>query len=186
MKKRSGFTMIELLITIAIAGILLGLAIPSFQDFSRRNFINAQVNRLIADVNLARTTALTRQRIASICASTDGAGCTGGSALGVGWITYTATAPVTAYVASVNPPTEIMKAGEALPSNNYAMTIQTGLQYISFGPDARLAGLAGGGPGQIVVNVCYGGTSTTRVPGVSVTISGSGRPASRRMPVGPC
>jgi prepilin-type N-terminal cleavage/methylation domain-containing protein len=47
MKSESGFTMIELLITIAIIGILTAIAIPIYSGFQR----SAQIATLTSDVN---------------------------------------------------------------------------------------------------------------------------------------
>ncbi|MEO8673380.1 MAG: GspH/FimT family pseudopilin [Tahibacter sp.] len=55
-----GFTMIELMITIAIAGIMLALAMPDFREFSVRNQVTQSTNELIVDLNLARAEAVKR------------------------------------------------------------------------------------------------------------------------------
>lgn len=62
-----GFTLIELMITLVVAGILLGLAVPSFRDFVQRNRLITDVNRWVGDLNYARSEALKRNQLVSIC-----------------------------------------------------------------------------------------------------------------------
>ena len=51
MKRQQGFTLIELMIVVAIIGILAAIALPAYQDYTRR----AQVSELILAASSART-----------------------------------------------------------------------------------------------------------------------------------
>lgn len=55
-----GFTLIELMVTIAIAAILLGVAIPSFTSVITSNRLTANTNEFITALNLARSEAIKR------------------------------------------------------------------------------------------------------------------------------
>ncbi len=73
-----GFTLIELMITIAIAAIGLALAYPSFTGLLRSNRVATGTNTLLASFNLARTEAIRSNRGGGVCPSATGASCGGG------------------------------------------------------------------------------------------------------------
>ncbi len=55
-----GFTLLELMITLAIAAILFAMALPSFKGSIRSNRLTTITNELIASLNLARSEAIKR------------------------------------------------------------------------------------------------------------------------------
>ncbi len=56
----SGYTLMELMVTVAIAGILLSAAIPSFTSIISSNRLTAYANELVTALNLARSEAVKR------------------------------------------------------------------------------------------------------------------------------
>ena len=60
MKQQSGFTLIELMITIAVVAILVTVGIPSFQTLLQSSRMATQSNELIAGLNTARSEAVRR------------------------------------------------------------------------------------------------------------------------------
>ena len=59
-ENNKGFTLIELMVTIAIAGILVGIAIPNFTSIITSNRLTAGANELVTALNLARSEAVKR------------------------------------------------------------------------------------------------------------------------------
>ena len=90
MRLQRGFTMIELMITIMVLGLVLGLGVPGFRDLVLNNRQASAVNELVTALQLARSEAITRNVAApsavSVCASNDGAACAG--TWSDGWIVF--------------------------------------------------------------------------------------------------
>lgn len=86
-----GFSIIELVIAIAISAILLGLAVPSFINFLNSNRVTTQANELLASFQTARMEAIRRNARVIVCASNDADAalptCAAGSTWN-GWIVH--------------------------------------------------------------------------------------------------
>lgn len=67
MRKERGFTLIELMVTIAIAAILLSVAVPSFINLVVGSRLTTQANDLVAGVYAARSEAVKRNQNVSLC-----------------------------------------------------------------------------------------------------------------------
>jgi len=75
-----GFSLVEMVVTLALAGVLLASAAPSFLDLVHDHRITTQINLLVTDVHLARIEAIKRNRDVVLCRSADGQQCDRGGA----------------------------------------------------------------------------------------------------------
>lgn len=82
-----GFTLVELMVVVAIVAVLAAIAFPSFEATMRSNRVATTTNELIASFALARSEALRSPGGAHICTSDDGASCTE-TAWEQGWIVW--------------------------------------------------------------------------------------------------
>ena len=67
MKNISGFTLLELLAVIAVAGVLVTIGVPSMQDFIKNNRLIAVHNELVSAVQVARSAAIQNSGVACVC-----------------------------------------------------------------------------------------------------------------------
>ena len=63
----SGFTVLELMVTVGVASILLAIAVPSFNQLIATNRLTAQANEVVAALNFARSEAIKRNTSVSFC-----------------------------------------------------------------------------------------------------------------------
>jgi type IV fimbrial biogenesis protein FimT len=65
----TGFTLVELIITITIVAILVAIALPNFHDFIIRSTVNSNANDLVGALNTARAEAVKRGRPVAVIAN---------------------------------------------------------------------------------------------------------------------
>jgi type IV fimbrial biogenesis protein FimT len=66
-KSQRGFTLWELLTALTIAGIVIGLGVPNFIEFSRTNAMAAAANSILTGLMTARTEAVKRRTPVTVC-----------------------------------------------------------------------------------------------------------------------
>jgi len=90
----SGFTIVELMITIAIVAILLTVGIPSFRNVILNTRLTSLANEVVASVQIARSEAIKRNATVRLCASANGTTCATTGSWEQGWIVLTAAGVV--------------------------------------------------------------------------------------------
>ena len=115
MKKIAGFTIIEVLITVTIAGILAALAAPGFSWLIRDTRFTTEANNMVAAFNLARSEAAKRGGVARIDSDA------GTTVWGGGWTLWVdqdgnAARAGIGTAADITDDTETLRVGEALKS----------------------------------------------------------------------
>lgn len=76
-RRHSGFTLVELLITVAVLAVVSAVAIPRFGDMVARNRIAGTTNELVGFIHLARAEAVGTHSRVVICPTTNGTSCSG-------------------------------------------------------------------------------------------------------------
>lgn len=72
-----GFTIIELMMTVALMAVMVTLAIPSFGSMVKQNRLSTQTNTILSSINYARSETINQNNdvlIAPITAGTDWSG----------------------------------------------------------------------------------------------------------------
>src|SRR5689334_9727964 len=123
-----GFTLIELLTALTVLAILLGLAVPTFRDFTRNNRIAAAQNDLVTAFTYARSEALRLSTPVSVCASADNATCSGNVNWATGWIAFVDSG---ANAGAVDAGERLLQAWAA---SNADMTFTGSASYVQYGP----------------------------------------------------
>lgn len=86
-----GFTLLELMATIAVVAVLAAIAVPNMRDFIRNGRLTSAANDLLRSFQVARTEAIKRQKTVVVCASNNPisitASCSYGS-FASGWIVF--------------------------------------------------------------------------------------------------
>jgi type IV fimbrial biogenesis protein FimT len=86
--KATGFTLLELLMTIAIAAIVMALAMPSYRYVTNSNRIAGEINGLLGDLQFARAEAIKEGFNVTVCVSQNGTSCNGATSWENGWIVF--------------------------------------------------------------------------------------------------
>ncbi|WP_166636796.1 GspH/FimT family pseudopilin [Cognatilysobacter terrigena] len=86
--KVNGFTLIELIMTLAVASLILGVALPSLAGVTRRTHVRTTTATLVTSLASARLSAVARNTAVSVCPSSDGETCRQDGVWDAGWIVF--------------------------------------------------------------------------------------------------
>ena len=91
MKRQSGFNIIELMITVAVFGVLLGVGVPGIQAYIYNSRMTTQINSFSTTLAHARSEAIKLNTRVVVCLSSNGTTCDGynsGNLWNKGWILF--------------------------------------------------------------------------------------------------
>ena len=118
---QSGVTLIELVVVVAVAGILAAVAYPVFTSIINGNRLNSHADELTTSLQLARSEAISRNMRVSVCGSANGATCGGAWN---NWLTVLEANGIVLRVHEVKPPVQVTSAAARITygADGLAMT----------------------------------------------------------------
>jgi type IV fimbrial biogenesis protein FimT len=115
----AGFTLLELMVTLAVLAILTAIAVPAFQTLFERNRLTSATNDLLGTLLMARSNAVTRRVATRVCPSTNASTCaTGAVNWAGGWIV-------------LEDPSQVIRVA---PRLHASLAVTTGVQALVFDP----------------------------------------------------
>lgn len=181
MHEQQGFTLFELIITLAIAAVVVGVAAPSFSTMIQDNRLSAQSLDFVAALNLARSEAIKRRVRVALCKSANGLDCTvdgedDSTHWGQGWIVFVDDNGNQARDSDEDNPADdeiILRVHGALAGNNRLTGNENVADFISY--DARgFSRLAGGAIQMGSLSLCDSRNDNDKAK--AIRINATGRP----------
>jgi type IV fimbrial biogenesis protein FimT len=138
-----GFTLLEVLVVLALLAVLLSLAAPSLQGLRQKHQMQSQAEQLQASLLLARSEALRRQRRVTLCvratAVDAGEDCAPSGSWSQGWVVFVDGNDSGRREAAET----VLQVQKALPGFLKLQGNATVNRYISYGPQGRSQSTSG-------------------------------------------
>lgn len=169
---KNGFTLVEVLMSVVVAAVLLGLAVPSFTTFTKNRLITSQANEFVTSLALARSEALKRVSRVTVCRSANGSTCVSSGNWEQGWIVFNDKNNNGQVNATGNPDTheQVLKYVSELENGNTlkgSSNVAAYVSYVSTGNSKLLSGAFQSG--TLVLCDDRGAGDHARVIAVNVT-----------------
>lgn len=171
-----GFTLVELMVTVAVMGIVAAIAAPSFGRMISHNRLVSSGNEMIAALQIARTEAISRRATTTFCPSNDGSTCSG--ATGNRWIVFSTKNGVNSpplRSVSANPKVSLKASANVTGGNTRITFTPSGFVQVGAQRSGTISLCAADLPGQNAVDISASVvriTSARRAAGASCTAPG--------------
>jgi type IV fimbrial biogenesis protein FimT len=86
--RQRGFTLLELAVTLVIAGIVTAVGLPALTQFMDNGKISSSTNLLLGSIGMAKETAINDNVRVAMCRSTNGTSCAADGDWRDGWIVF--------------------------------------------------------------------------------------------------
>jgi type IV fimbrial biogenesis protein FimT len=176
--RTAGFTLVELVVTIAVASVLLATAIPAFSNLMAQNELAVASNAARGALMVARETAVMRGHPVSLCAGEPKGGCSGDWSDGQ-WLVFRDTD----HSGDLDTGETVLQHGR-VPGAGQAVSIggngplRSALVYMPLGHAERISGAFGAGRLRLCV------TRDIALNARELVISASGRVRMQRVDFG--
>jgi len=189
--KQGGFTIVELMFTIVVLGVLLAIGAPNFRDFLRNARLSAAANDMIGALNLARSETVKRRLPMSVCSSNGGTSCDDGK-FNNGWVVFVDVDGDGTVDSGID---EVIEKRGAVPSSVTVVSVTepdpdkpgswaaSSVSEFTYAPSGFRIVAGGGVPGDVAITFCddrlnkviSGGAGTKISAGRVVDVSSLGR-----------
>jgi type IV fimbrial biogenesis protein FimT len=179
--RQHGLTLVELMITVAIAAILVTVGLPSFSTSIKNNRLTTEVNRFVAQIQLARSEAIKRNQVVSLCRSSNASTC-GGAGSGIyeqGWLLYADASGQSKDDYEPDEGDELIQVGDAAAASLSIRANTSAASWLSFSTTGMLKGSS-----SAQYLFCDKDGSTATVPGRRLVIDLSGQPKLDKLAAG--
>lgn len=134
LRRQTGITLVELMITLAVAGTLASFSIPALGGLMHSTQTKAAGTVLANSLNFARMSAVSKQRDVVVCPSSDHATCDGSLRWENGWIVFVDSDADGKRDADET----LLEVGDARPGT--AIVATEGRKHVAFRPDGMSPG----------------------------------------------
>lgn len=128
-KAISGFTLIEAITVMTVAGVLLAIGVPSFKYVTTANRMSSDVNGLLGDLQFARAEAIKEGQPVTVCPTADnGVSCANVATWQIGWMVFVDNG----VTGTVDGNDVVLRIQAPFTNQEQMLSNQAPLSYISF------------------------------------------------------